>query len=74
MILNETDNPCIWLFIDFGSGKGDRTGLGDRRTIPVSKNILEVKIPLGGAGDYMGKLANYQANEAINDFKQAQIL
>lgn len=28
-------------YIDFGSGKGDRTILGDRRDVPTSKKVLK---------------------------------
>ena len=61
-------------YIDFGSGKNDRTDLGDRRSVPVSKTILGVTVPLGGAGATLGKLANNQIGSSSKDFDIAQSL
>ena len=61
-------------YIDFGSGKNDRTDLGDRRSVPVSKSVMGITIPLGGAGAAMGKLANYQIKKSTSDFEKSKNL
>ena len=61
-------------YIDFGNGKNDKTNLGNRRSVPVSKTVMGITIPLGGAGATIGKLANFQIGKSINDFKKSQNL
>ncbi|WP_201597854.1 hypothetical protein [Psychrobacter vallis] len=64
------------LYIDFGSGKGDKTILNDRRNVPIA-DVLPTEVILGELPPVVGmegSIANdtiqKYINEALRDFEK----
>ena len=61
-------------YIDFGSGKGDRTSLINRTSVPTSKKIFGIEIPAGPSGILFGELppvigmTGSIANDALQEY------
>ena len=68
-------------YIDFGSGKGDKTDLEDRRSVkvPLTITVLGITIPLDSAQRFFEKLPRTGTNDnsimgnAFHDQKEKQI-